>query len=79
MDYVVRPFSLTFTSGVTAIPLKVEIIDDDIFEGDEHFFLTIDSSALPNNVITGDHNEFIVILSDFQDGKWCPIGASVHI
>ena len=69
VDYEFQPIALTFTSGVVVIPLEVPIFDDDIFEGNETFSLTIDSSTLPNNVITGDVNEVVVVISDDDECK----------
>ena len=70
MDYVFRPFSLPFTASVTSIPLRVQINDDDTFEGDERFTLTIDSTSLPKNVVVNEPSTVVIVISDDKDGKW---------
>lgn len=67
-DYINRPYSVTFTSGVTKIPFKVSIPDDDIFEGNEYFILAIDSSSLPSGIIAADPSEAVVVILDGDDG-----------
>ena len=50
VDYQRRPLSLKFRASVNSIPV-IRLIDDDMFEGNENFTLTIDSSKLPGNVM----------------------------
>ena len=69
VDYESRPYTITFPAGVTKIPFKVPITDDNIFEGNEYFILTIDSSSLSNNVTLGSPSQVIVNISDSNDGK----------
>ena len=69
MDYQLRPFSLTFTASVNAIPVIVVFIDDNVFEGNENFTLTIDPSSLPNNVMVTQPSEVVVVISDNNDGR----------
>ena len=69
MDYQRRLFALTFTASVNAIPVTVVLIDDDIFEGNETFTLTIDPSSLPNDVMIAQPKEVVVLISDDNDGK----------
>ena len=67
MDYQRGPFSLTFTASVNSIPVIVRLIDDNIFEGNENFTLTIDPSSLPNNVMVTQPS-VVVVISDDNDG-----------
>ena len=69
-DYASRPFSLRFIAGVAVFPLRIQINDDDTFEGNESFVLTIDSASLPDNVIINDPSRVDIIISDDSDGKW---------
>ena len=69
MDYQRGPFSLTFTASVNSIPVIVRLIDDNIFEGNENFTLTIDPSSLPNNVMVTQPSEVVVGISDDNDGR----------
>ena len=70
MDYGPGPYEVTFTAGTTEASLNVSLTDDNIFERNEKFMLTIDSSSLPNNVTIGDPDEATVTIVD-NDGKNC--------
>ena len=50
MDYGSGPYTVTFPAGTTMVQFNVSINDDEIFEGDENFMLTIDPNSLPNDV-----------------------------
>ena len=53
---------------MTHFPFEVSIVDDDKWEENENFFLTIDESSLPCNVTVGNqHKSTVTILDD--DGK----------
>ena len=69
VDYQRRSFSLTFRASVNSIPVIVRLIDDNIFEGNENFTLTIDPSSLPNNVMVTQPSKVVVVISDDNDGK----------
>ena len=71
VDYLHRSFTLTFTASVNAIPVTVVLIDDNIFEGNETFTLTIDHdpSSLPNNVMITQPSKLVVVISDNNDGR----------
>ena len=68
-DYDRRPFSLTFSASVNSIPVVVGLINDNMFEGNENFTLTIDSSKLPNFVMVDQPSEVVVVISDDNDGR----------
>ena len=67
-DYESRPYSLSFSQGITRISFKVLIIDDDIYEDIESFHVTIDPSSLPSDVIVDYPSEVTVFIMD-NDGK----------
>lgn len=69
-DYRRRPFFLTFSASVNSIPVVVGLIDDNIFEGNENFTLTIDSSKLPDSVTVVQPSEVVVVITDDNDGKY---------
>ena len=69
-DYQRRPFSLTFSASINSIPVVVRLIDDNIFEGNENFTLTIDSSKLPDRVTVVQPSEVVVVITDDNDGKY---------
>ena len=47
----------------------MEISPDNLFEGNENFTLTINSSLLPNTVTVGDLNQATVTIVD-DDGEF---------
>ena len=50
---------------MTRLPFNVSILDDNIFEEDESFILTIDPSSLPCSLSVGNHGQATVtILED---------------
>ena len=52
MDYTSGPYSVTFPAGVMRVPFNILINDDNIFEDNENFTLTVNSS-LPTGVMVG--------------------------
>ena len=57
------PCTITFPNGSTTVSLNVPITDDDIYEDDEYFDLTINNITLPNGV-TLDIAEIRVTIED---------------
>ena len=49
-DYDSGPYSVTFTAGVTSVLFDVPINNDNIFEMNEDFTLTIIARSLPDGV-----------------------------
>jgi len=64
VDYNSGPYTVTFPAGMTRVPFDVPIIDDNTFEGNETFMLTIDSSSLPSYITAGDPDEATVTIVD---------------
>ena len=67
-DYTAGPYSVTFKVDATTALLSVPINDDDTFEGNENFTLTIDSSSLPSDVIVSNPGYATVTIIE-NDGK----------
>ena len=67
-DYVIGPYSIVFTAGIKQAKFNVAINNDRIFETDETFTLTINSSSLPSDVIVNDQDKATVTIVD-DDGK----------
>ena len=63
MDYSSGPYSVTFPAGVTIVPFNIPINDDNIFEENENFTLTINSS-LPTGVMVGNPGQATVTIVD---------------
>ena len=68
MDYGLGPYEVTFTAGTTEASFNVSLTDDNIFERNVKFMITIDPSSLPNNVTVGDPGEATITIVD-NDGK----------
>ena len=63
MDYTSGTYSITFPAGVMSVPFSIPINDDSIFEGNENFSLTINSS-LPTGVMPGNPDQATMIIVD---------------
>ena len=65
MDYTSGPYPVTFFAGQTTATFDVPINDDDIFEIDENFILTINPSLLPTRITTvGNSGQATVTIVD---------------
>ena len=63
MDYTSGPYSVTFLVGDITSLLDIPINDDNIFEENENFTLTINSS-LPTGVMVGNPGQATVTIVD---------------
>ena len=68
MDYDSGPYVIIIAAGVTHASFNISLSDDIIFENDENFMLTINSSSLPSNITVGDPGQVTVTIVD-NDGK----------
>ena len=82
-DYAPGPFSVTIPAGETSVPFNISIIDDNIFEANELFTLTIDSSSLSSRVLVQPGCMAIITIVDNEGElimyKVLIIGCCVHI
>ena len=62
-DYHSGPYLVTFSPGQTIVPFNVSINDDEIFEGNETFNLSINAIS-PSGVISGNITTVIIIVDD---------------
>ena len=69
VDYTSGSYTVIFFAGMTTALLNISIIDDDILENDEIFYLTIYQDSLPTNVSTGSSDQTTVIIVD--DDREC--------
>ena len=67
-DYDPRLYTVMFNAGETSKSFQLPITDDDVFEGNEHFSLTIKSTS-PSVVSIGDPNQANVTILD-DDREW---------
>ena len=58
----------TIPAGQISVPFDVPVNDDNAFEENEEFLLTIDQSSSLNDVIIGSPNVTVVNISDI-DGE----------
>jgi len=68
VDYDSGPYTVMFTAGWTSALCNIPIIDDNLFETNESFTLTIIQASLPNRVTRGGRSQAIVVISD-NDGE----------
>ena len=59
---------MTILAGQISVPFDVLINDDNVFEENEEFLLTIDQSSSLNGVIIGSPNVTVVTIQD-NDGE----------
>ena len=64
MDYISGPYIVTFSAGMTRVPFNIPINNDEIYEINENFTLTIDPSTLPTDVSVGSPGEATVTIVD---------------
>ena len=69
VDYDSGPYTVTFSAGVTSVQFDVPIIDDDIYEPNEEFYLTLTPELLPDNVFLEGILETKIII-DANDGNY---------
>ena len=68
MDFYFGSHTINFDAEMTSVQFNVSINDDNIYEGNETFNLSINSSTLPNKVIVGNPGQTTVTIVD-NDGK----------
>jgi len=66
-DYTSGPYIVIIPAGITIVSFDISITNDKIFEEDEQFFLTINESLLPSNVIAVNPIQATVTIGN--DGK----------
>ena len=69
MDFIPGPFNVNFTAGGISVPFYVALLDDDMLEGDENFYLIINPSSLPIFGTVNDTDQAIVTIVD-DDGEY---------
>lgn len=61
-DYDSGPYDVTVTKGSTRKFFSIDILDDDIYEGPEDFFIAIDTSPL--GFVCGDPYKVTITIRD---------------
>ena len=63
------PYTVTVPGGVTNVTFDIAINNDDVYEGNENFMLTINLSTLPTGVTVGNPDQATVTIVD-DDRKY---------
>ena len=66
-DYTFGQYNVTILAGDTIGLLDIVIINDDVVEETESFYLTINATSLSEGIFTDDPNSIIVNILD-NDG-----------
>ena len=71
-DYVSFRIAVNFTAGVNAVSFPVEIIEDDVAECPEEFFLDLEipPAAVAMDVMKGSPDSATIIITD-EDSEYC--------
>lgn len=67
-DYVATKGSLYFSPGDTEKFVTVDVIDDDVFEQDEHFFVRLSGTTQSSRTLVSPAPATVVILDDDHGG-----------
>ena len=69
-DYISGPFNITIPAGQANVSFNTQINNDDIYEQNEEFIVTIDQSSLLSGVRTASPNMATVVIVDDGDCKY---------
>ena len=70
VDYNSGPYPVIILAGETDVQFDVMINDDDVLEGNETFYLTINlTTSLPSYIVVGNPGQATVTIVD-NDGKY---------
>ena len=68
-DYKSGPFNVTIPTGETTAYFNISVIDDDVFEADESFSVTIDPSSLSSTLLLRPSCLLIIRIVDDDGGE----------
>ena len=69
IDYGSGAYTVTFVAGQTHTAFNVPLSNDDYYEGNENFVLTVNSSSLLSHVTPGNPSQATVTIVD-NDSKY---------
>ena len=68
-DYTTGPYYVTISAGLTKVSYDIIVLNDNVLEGNETFYVFINPVTLPRDVTVGDiYQAGITIIND--DSKW---------
>ena len=70
-DYAHGPYTAVLSAGMKHTKISIPINDDNIFEGNENFTVSINSSSLTSNKIVGDIIQATVTILDNDRKLYC--------
>lgn len=70
IDYNVGPYASTISAGMTTATFNLTIVNDNILEENEFFYVVINSSSLPNDVSVSSPLQLTVTIAN-DDCKYC--------
>lgn len=76
MDYVAQSGTITFTPGISERFIQIDIIDDEIFEEDESFFIQLSNPT--NGSVLGSSNIATVKILDDDHGGFFSFAEKEH-
>ena len=68
IDYSSGPYNVTFFSGTNSSSFDIAILNDRIIEGNEQFYLTINSATLTDGIVLGNLGAIVITIVD-DDSK----------
>ena len=63
-DYTMGLYNVTFPANVTTRLLDIPVCDDEVFEPEESFSISVVSNSLPDNVMDGNLNQATIVIVD---------------
>lgn len=75
-DYIAQSGTVTFTPGISERFIKIDIVDDDIFEVDESFYIQLSNPT--NGAILGANNLATIMILDDDHGGFFSFTESEH-
>jgi len=63
-DYSSGPYSVTFSAGTTTASFNIIIINDSVTEESEQFYITVDPTTLPNDVVFDSLGAAVITIMD---------------
>ena len=76
-DYTMGLYNVTFPANVTTQLLDIPVCDDEVFESNESFSISVVSNSLPDNVMDGSLNQATIVIVD-DDCKFVFISYSYN-
>ena len=77
-DYEFETSDVTIPAGNISVSFNISIIDDNIFEANESFNMTIDSSSLPHRFLVQSVDCMVIMTIFDDDGELLYLHSNTH-